>query len=346
MNPVNTTRNWEFINKVYSLQENVVNPAFSLEPYIVDYELYEFYPKLFKSFKYPLNKNIIAAIESQTVIPLLLGDPKDVGDKMIAHGAVYPSFMRKRGKSIVSFVDISTKAKYARNKITKGIEALDNITERDFYAFMQMGYLNKVFYDNANAFKYNLKFTKLVAEIYAYMMQKVISSVYPVTATVQDAEILTYLCAVFCFQNFFDYDMEKARESALSLKGVTKSNIVNNCHYYLYEESDLLDMRSSLQTKQPENEKERIYPIDKFVNILTLEFPYIKSGKVQTRTIFDRYMSMYGANSLLAVEHGFSFINMIMTATMRINLFTDLLIEKAAGSYVDNLQKIILATIA
>jgi hypothetical protein len=55
---------------------------------------------------------------------------------------------------------------------------------------------------------------------------------------------------------------------------------------------------------------------------------------------------MYGSNSLFAIEHFFSFFNMLVTATMRINMYTDLLIEKGAGPYVNDLLKLVVTVIS
>jgi len=346
MNSLSQIKMFEPVNKIFKLTDSILNPAFSLEPYIVDYNLYDFYAKIYKGYKYPLAKETINYIESQSVVPILFSDPKSEKDKVIVFSSAIFSFLKQYNKQLTSFVDISNKSKYIRNKMNKEPELL-KIDERTLYTFMQTGMLNKAFYTYANAFQYDNKFAKMVSEIYAFLLQKVISSVYPVTANTQDAEILTYLCALFCLQNFFDYDLDKAKALALTIKGIDKANIANNCHFYLSEDNEILDMKYKENNYvNVGSNKVKVFPIDIFVEILSIEFPYVKSGKFESRTLQERWCSMYGPNSLFAVEHFFSFMNMLITSTMRIGYFSDILIEKAAGVYVDNFYKIILTKIS
>ncbi len=342
MNSMSQTKIFEPVNKIFKLSESILNPMFSLEPYIVDFSMYDYLAKLYRGYKFPLAKETIRYIESQNVLPLLFGDPKETKTKKIMFSSAIPGFLKQYKKSLVSFVDVSPKASFVRNKITK-VPEFFKIEERSFYTFMQTGMLNKLFHEQANSFQYNAKFIKAVAEIYAFLLQKCISSVYPVTSTVSEAEILTYICAVYCLQNFFDLDIDKARATALTIKGIEKSNIANNCHYYLYTSDDKIDMRATLNQYDTEgNQKIKIYPLDIFVNILSAEFPYIKSGHMEARTLQERYTSMYGQNSLFAIEHFFSFFSMLISSTMRINMYSDILLEKSCGSYVDDFYKMIL----
>jgi len=342
MNSIRTTKVFEPVNKIFKLQESILNPSFSLDPYIVDYEMYDFILKTFRGYKFPLAKKIVEYGQSQMLIPLTLSDPKVSKAKIIMHPSSIPTFLKiNNKKQSISYVDTSPKASYLRNKVTGGIEYY-KIDERCFFAYMQMALLNKIFTDYSSTFEHNVNFAKLVAEIYAYLLQRSISSIYPVTSSVEDAEALMYLCAIYCLQNFFNYSIEKAKANALTLRGVNRLTIVNNCHYYNYAEDDNIDMRPELEHKGLGDGKTKIYPIDIFVNILSAEFPYIKSGRMEARTLLERYSTMYGQNSAFAVEHFFSFINMIFTSDLKVNLYTDLLIQKAAETYTEDLHKMVL----
>ena len=52
-----------------------------------------------------------------------------------------------------------------------------------------------------------------------------------------DLEILKYI-TVFCLQNFFGYNVSKARSLAFTFTGIEKNVILSDCYYYSIEETD------------------------------------------------------------------------------------------------------------
>ena len=71
MNSLSSTKIFEPANKIFKLNESILNPSFSLDPYIVSYDLYDYLLKLYRGYKYPLTKNTIKYAETLQVIPVL-----------------------------------------------------------------------------------------------------------------------------------------------------------------------------------------------------------------------------------------------------------------------------------
>jgi hypothetical protein len=343
MNSLTTTKMFTLMDKIWGITKVIADPKFDIGKYVVDQDKYEYLTTYFKGYKYPLTKNVIESLISGTTRPLILSEPKDQKDKAIMFSPAIPGFLAKYDGALTSFVDISPRAKYVRTKTSNEIEFL-KISERDFYTFMQVGYLNRLCNVKGTSLEYNIKFCKLIAEIYSFLLFKCISSTYPVSSSKSGSEILIFICAVFAFQNFFNFPLDKAIEYALTLKGVNKTTVMNNCRFYIHQNEEL-DMRYETTSKHTgvdiKGKQVKIYPIDVFIGILSEEFSFIKSGKMDFRLLLGRYTSMYGANSVLAIEHFFSFFAMMEMATMKINFYNDMMIDNAAGVYIDEINKII-----
>jgi hypothetical protein len=91
------------------------------------------------------------------------------------------------------------------------------------------------------------------------------------------------------------------------------------------------------------NQKVQVFPIDKFIAILSNEFNFVKSGNLDYRLLIDRFTRMYGSNALMAVEHFYSFINMLECSNLKVGLFNDMMIDNVSSVYVDDINKIILS---
>lgn len=343
MNSLSSTRMFTFMDKLYGITKIIGDQNFKVENYTVDLDKYDYLLSFLKGYKFPLIKNVLNGLSKEEIMPLCLAEPKDKKNKAIIFPQSITGFLRRTNKGLVSFVDVSPRAKYVRTKQTDEIEFF-KISERDFYTFMQIGFLNKFCNENSSSLEYNTKFTKLVAECYAFVLFKCISSTYPIAANKDAAEILIFLCAVYAFQNFFDYDLNKATALALTLRGVGKSNVMNNCNFYI-RLSDNFDMRPSvIGNRKGKDEKGRdvqVFPIDVFLAILTEEFPILKNGKFEYRNLVQRFTTMYGANSVLAIEHFFSFLSMIEMSHMKIEYYNDMGIDNACATYVNDINSLI-----
>jgi hypothetical protein len=343
MNSLTTTRVFQAIDKLFNVKNIVGNPSFPIESYIIPKEHYSYLLSAYRGYKYPLNKQILYYANNNETLPLLLKYPLKDNAKTILFTTSITGFLRQYDGRLTSFVDISSKGKYEWNKTSKEIEFF-KIYERDFYAFLQNAAVNKILHDKANALVYNPKFTKHIVEIFAFLVGKAISILYPVGATAENIDILNYITGVFAYQNFFNFDMDKAKEYTLSLRGIDKSNIINKCIYYKHDE-EKVDMKYDVVKKVYKNDEKDIFPVDVYLGILNEEFPFIKSGHMEFRTLTAQFCNLYGGNAILALEHCGSFINMIKTAVMRVGLYKDLLIEKNAGSYVDELDKLLASSL-
>ena len=59
-----------------------------------------------------------------------------------------------------------------------------------------------------------------------------------------------------------------------------------------------ISMASDKMLSVKEIDDKTIFPFDIFVMIISKEFEEMRTGKIERRTITDRYISMYGQNAL------------------------------------------------
>jgi len=79
--------------------------------------------------------------------------------------------------------------------------------------------------------------------------------------------------------------------------------------------------------------------VDDFFKYLSEAFPFLRSNAFKYRNVVFLYTKMYGQNAVFAIENLFSFVNMILTASMRIGIFNDRMIDNIAGRYVDDVER-------
>lgn len=337
MNALTSTRVFPLMNKLFNITQ-VLSSQTVIDEFTVDKEMYSNYVQNIKSFRFPLVKQIVNSLNNGTIRPILFADSKLEEDKSLMFPTSITGFIRMNKNGPVSYMDVSSKGSYLRNKLTKEIEFF-KIDDRSFYCFMQMAFITMVLHKNSNSLSANQKFLKCICESYSYMLTRCISALYPVSANKADEEVLRYITKVFCLQNFFQMSQDNAKITAYNFQSTDKGVISNNCNYFIYydkikEQGDIYDM-STVDTKND------LYPIDKYLNIISEEFTYIKNGKIKFRNVLNRYTSMYGQNSVLTLEHSSSFINMLLASTLKIGLYNDLMIDKNLGVYIDELYKII-----
>lgn len=342
MNSLVTSSVFKRMDEIFKIKEKMQSPAL-IDLYTIDYELYQNNIYNLKSSNFRLNKQIAKALELGEIKPILCAEAREKGKHLnLELPAALPGFLLPIKGKIIGFSDVSFRGKYIRSATTGEIESFC-IDERSFYGLMQTAYVNRLLYINKNSLSVNIKFVRTVCEAYTHLLTRCISAIYPVSANKADLEILKYITVVFCLQNFFGYNVSKARSLAFTFTGIEKNVILSDCYYYSIEETDanskLINMSSDAFLTR-KGEKDVLYPIDIYLNILKNEFTYIKSGKMSFRNILDRYVTMYGACGSLAIEHCGSFINMMVSAFAKFNFYKDLAIEKSIGAYIDDLYKI------
>lgn len=329
MNSFKTTKIFSLIDKVFQLSPIISTLDQWIGKYTIDRDKYDYLVQICKTYKYQLSKEVVSCLERNEIIPFNSQDPKNPEDKLMNIPTSISSLSGfDKNKKVVTYVDTSMRASYTRNKLNKEIEAY-SINEKDFYTSMQRGYVaRKLIVGNA-ALSSSPNFIRAVMNSYARLMAKPISAVYGTGAKAEWMNKLYYITCVFCLQNFFNYEIERAKTFALSMPGLSKTYIVEESKIY-NRDSSKIDMRSSTDPIERgklvlanSNNGVPVYPIDIYVELLKSEFEEMRTGKIEYRSILDRFTSMYGQNSMTSIEHCESFINMIITSEMKCGIYND-----------------------
>jgi len=355
MNSFKTTKIYSLIDEIFLISPKVANLNQWIGKYTIDRDKYDYLVQISKTYKFPLTKSVVNVLERGEVLPYNSQDPKNPDDKPMSIPTSITSFSTPdKVKKVITYVDTSMKASYVRNKTTKEIEAYA-INERDFYCAAQRGYVARYLFMNNSALSTTPKFVKAVINSYARIMAKPISAVYGTGAKEQWTQKLLYITIVYGLQNFFDMETEKAKEFALTFPGINRAYIMQECKFYSTNKSEIFNMRSSIDPKarfedfnkkglisaETKDKKNALYNIDIYVLALKHEFEEMRTGNISDRTILDRFTSMYGQNSMTAMEHCESFINMILTSELKCGIYNDRGIYDIAKDDVKSICEII-----
>ena len=175
------------------------------------------------------------------------------------------------------------------------------------------------------------------------MLAKSISAIYGTGAKEEWSQRLLYITICFALQNFFNYDILKAREFALTFPGINKQVIMTSSKYYNADYGIKISMASDKMLSVKEIDDKTIFPFDIFIMIISKEFEEMRTGKIERRTITDRYISMYGQNALTSIEHCESFINMLLTSEFKCGFYIDNNIYNIAKDDIAIIQKSLIS---
>lgn len=323
MNSFKTTKMFYVLDKIFEITQKIASINKWVNKYSIDRDKYDYLVQILKTYKYPLAKNVVASLEKGEIIPINTNDPKDPSDKMIVIPTSISSLSTiNEKKKLVTYVDTSSRATYVRNKVTNEIEAYA-INPRDFYIYAYRGYIARYLIENKSGMEVKANFVKAVCNAYTKMLTKTISAIYGTGAKEEWGQRLKYITLCFVLENFFNYEPQKARDYALTFPGIDKSFIFSSSKFYNAAYNNI-SMRSDDVTKENKQiTDDTIFPFDIYISILSKEFEEMRSGKIERRTITDRYISMYGQNSITALEHCESFVNMILTSELKSGLYID-----------------------
>lgn len=323
MNSFKTTKMFYVLDKIFEITQKIASINKWVNKYSIDRDKYDYLVQILKTYKYPLAKNVVASLEKGEIIPINTNDPKDPSDKMIVIPTSISSLSTiNEKKKLVTYVDTSSRATYVRNKVTNEIEAYA-INPRDFYIYAYRGYIARYLIENKSGMEVKANFIKAVCNAYTKMLTKTISAIYGTGAKEEWGQRLKYITLCFVLENFFNYEPQKARDYALTFPGIDKSFIFSSSKFYNAAYNNI-SMRSDDVTKENKQiTDDTIFPFDIYISILSKEFEEMRSGKIERRTITDRYISMYGQNSITALEHCESFVNMILTSELKSGLYID-----------------------
>lgn len=343
MNSFKTTKMFYVLDKFFEITPKIASINRWVNKYTIDRDKYDYLIQILKTYKFPLTKSVVEALERNEVIPININDPKNPDDKMIVIPTSISSLSAlDERKKLVTYVDTSSKATYVRNKLNNEIEAYA-INARDFYTYALRGYIARYLVENKTAMEYKINFVKAVCSAYSRMLAKSISAIYGTGAKEEWSQRLLYITICFALQNFFNYEPEKAKEFAFSFPGINRSFIIQSSKYYNSSYSNI-SMRSNDVLNNKEINDDTVFPFDIYISILSKEFEEMRTGKIERRAITDRYISMYGQNSITAIEHCESFVNMIMTSELKSGLYNDARIFDITKDDVKTITQVFLSS--
>ena len=316
MRPLSETVIFEPVDRLMGVRSTLSDPKL-LSMYGIRFDLYDYIVQSFKGFKYPIAKFVYQNAIGKKIAPILLAESADKATPAITD---FPTSIPCFQLGGVAYADISPRASYVRDGVTKQPNHL-KIQDRELYAFLQSALVLRTFNLNAQRIESNIKFMKCIAEVYAIFLSKAIDKNYPVSSEQTHFAALQFLCALFFFEYVIKMSPDKARQMASSLRLTDTSACV--------EVLGNLEYLGSVGT------------MELFFKMLGDKFTYLRSESFKYHNVVLLYTKMYGQNAVFAIENLFSFVNMILMASMRIGMYNDQMIDKIAGKYVDDVEKML-----
>jgi len=316
MNKLSTCELFTMVDSSFKggLLNIIKEAAESIDKYSVDYVIYDYMIKSMRTYKYPLSKHIVKAASKGEIRPLILADPKDGKDKQLFLPSAIATFSSSDLKT--GYVDISPRGGYNRDKLGR-VETL-KIKEIDFYAYLNMAFLDLYLKKYSAIIDKSTTINKNIAIAYSRLFSRCIDRTYPISANPEKFEVSIFLSAVFSLVNFFGYTIEDAKNLVFSSGISKKSEIESDC-------------------KVLTQEKLQFTNLTEFLQVYGYEFSdYIKDGSLNIRMMVNLFQKMYGANSWFALEHSITFFNMILSVP--IGLYNDKYISKTIKAQVDNVN--------
>lgn len=307
-----------------------------------NFALYQVRPDLYtvsllehiKDFRYPLARKTYDEAKKGVIVPILLHEPID--PKLPALNNKIPQTMFTFGvpdprNKVKVFVDTSLKSRFVRNKVDKSVDAY-KIDPLDFYSYMQAGLIFRFLKLEDGKITNSKILLKDIAACYGVLLSKVIDQKLSISAKREDFNVLMFLCIAFFYESMVGDSKIKAIEKARQTKFLFKSVIDAECKYI---NNDL-----NMQFTQEEAEKD-IYPIDKFINVLRDQYVGI-GDKIDYRNFLDWFTSLYGQNSIAAIEDFSSFLQMLLLVELKAGFYNDMLIASPIKNTLPNIPKTIL----
>jgi hypothetical protein len=308
--------------------KNVFNSAM-LSKYAIPDSFYNHYYKIFQSKKYLLTRYMLQLAKEDRVRLVNFIDPIDSKLKPIILPPYFTCLAGRAedNKKLVIYANAIKKAGFKRNTKTQEIESL-SIDEMSLFGYLYSATIAYIISTKSTMLEGNLKFVSLCAEIYAVLLNRCISNKqYPIGSTTNEYTRLNFITALFFLQTFIGYNVENSIRTALNLKVVDKTTIMNECIIYGHDELTISNF-------------------DIYIKALEKEFSYIRPGTITLRTLSYQFNSLYGDTALFAIEHFQSFINMIINASIGTNLYNDLLIKKSiASNLIGNIEQALLIAV-
>ena len=301
-----------------TIVKTIVDISENISKYTIPFEMYDYLVKNMRSYKYTLSKLVVKSSLSQEIVPLILIDPKNSKDNQIFLPSAIATICNKDGSK--GYVDLSPRAKYNRNE--KGIAESIKLKEIDLYTYLQMSFIDLYLKKQSGTVNGSAALAKQTAVAFSRLFSRCIDRTYPISANTNRFNVSLFLSAVYCLVVFFERDIEDAKNIVFSSGISNRAEIESDCRVLI-------------------NNKLNFTNLTEFLAVYGEEFEdYIKEGSLTLRYIVNMFTKMYGANSYFALEHGASFMNMILC--IPIGIYNDKFITKSIKAQTDKIEEILL----
>ena len=307
MNSLSDCIVFQKLDKVNKLTANL-SGADIFKPYIVPPVLLERLMYSIRTYSYSLSKIIFNNIKNNKIRFVIFSDPYNTTDvpKVIPFN-VY-SFMRAEGNNIISYVDVSMKGKFTRDKSKEKVPVDLKLDSNEFYSYAQSGFLNNFLYENKSKIMSNHKLLAKLAEAYAILMCRALDKHFAISSDISDYNIMMYITAAFFYQFHCGFNARKANTYTQALKIIDKGELMDRLPNVSQNGHIMSDIK-------------------KLLEFIAFAFKNKVRVKMDIRLLTSIYSQMYGRISILSMEHFFSFTNMLLSANIRSNMFNDSIIR-------------------
>lgn len=324
MNKLSSTKVCQQAFKLLPGMTAILRPDI-LEKFVIPDSYYDIYYRTLASKKYTLIRPTLEMARTNKVKLINTAEPYDNSTKPFLMPPYFTCFAFKNAKNeVISYVNAAARAGYVKDKRTGEILGT-TLDENSTYAYLQTGAVAKIISEHEDSLKNNIKFLQSSAEIYALLINLCIDKMYPISGDYDKFTILNFLTAVFFLQYQVGLSVDRAIKTALTLKTVDPTIITNSCR--LFSDESSLIMKS----------------VDDFFVAIEKEFPFVKEGTINLRTLSTAVVEKYGNTAIFSIEHFQSFINMIQHVSLASRIYKDTYMRKLISpSLIKNIDQALL----
>ena len=317
INSISKSKFFNFTNTRYNY--NKMFEKVDLNNYIIPKNLINERIGIFKGYKYPLVDDVIKSVTSDRVVPTDFSTGIKSGTQDLHLFYKFPhSIFNLQGISNgqpIEYVDLSFKGKYLLTP--QGIPTFYDIPELTLYHMLAAGYIQYIIGID-NSISSNQDFYFKIAETYANLVSKVIDNMFPIISTSNTGfDKVYFMCMVFCMQNMFGVEKNKAVEVALKSKSIlNKDSIRNECIYLQTNNDIMINCDYKL-----------VFPIDNFCKAICDEYEFITEKVFNSNVLSWKFNDRMTKNAVFCLDSAQAFINMIYFAKNGLGLYNDIIIK-------------------
>lgn len=321
MNSLDSTIQYELgIKKLFNLEELLSK---DLSDYKVNKELYSFYLPIFKNMKHIYAKALTVLLEKDIIEPYIFADPISSNKKILLPYALN-SFLKidKKTKKIISCLDLSLKSRFLRDSSSSKAPTALTLNEMEFYTLSNIATIKYFAKIKEQQILYSKKFREVFAGSYAILAARCFNTKFGIANDMESVDVLRYHLVMFVLNSMMGLSPEKAFESAKTMRTTFKiANVEEYSKTLVLGELDHSNF-------------------NKVIELLEKDFNHIRKGSLQFRNFVYAWSNMFGPNASLAIEHGDSFLIMVIISKLKMKFYNDRFIIKSLERYSGDLERI------